>query len=68
LNLKDRPYTRLSGGERQLVLLARTLVQEPDLILLDEPTAHLDVRNQALTLRMVRALATDGMTVIMTNA
>jgi iron complex transport system ATP-binding protein len=67
LHVKDRPYTRVSGGERQLVLLARVLVQEPDVILLDEPTAHLDLRNQVLTLRMVRSLAADGMTMIMTT-
>jgi iron complex transport system ATP-binding protein len=67
LHLGDRPYTRVSGGERQLVLLARILVQEPDVILLDEPTAHLDLRNQVLTLRMVRSLAADGMTMIMTT-
>jgi iron complex transport system ATP-binding protein len=65
--LTDRPYTRLSGGERQLVLLARILVQQPDVILLDEPTAHLDLRNQVLTLRIVRALATDGVSLIMTT-
>jgi iron complex transport system ATP-binding protein len=67
LHLKDRPYTRLSGGERQLVLLARILVQNPDVILLDEPTAHLDLRNQVLTLRMIRSLAADGMTMVMTT-
>jgi len=67
LHLRDRPYTRVSGGERQLVLLARILVQEPDVILLDEPTAHLDLRNQVLTLRTVRSLAADGMTMIMTT-
>lgn len=66
-HLKDRPYTRISGGERQLALLARILVQQPDVILLDEPTSHLDLRNQVLTLRMVRSLAADGMTMIMTT-
>ena len=60
LHLKDRPYTEVSGGERQLVLLARTLVQQPDVILLDEPTSHLDFRNQVLTLKIIGALAADG--------
>jgi iron complex transport system ATP-binding protein len=67
LHLKDQPYTRISGGERQLVLLARILVQQPQVILLDEPTAHLDLRNQVLTLRIVRALAAGGLTMIMTT-
>jgi len=64
---RNRPYTQLSGGERQLVLIARTLVQKPDLILLDEPTAHLDFRNQVLTLGIIRSLAADGMTMVMTT-
>ena len=67
LHLRDRPYTQVSGGERQLILLARILVQEPHVILLDEPTAHLDLRNQVLTLRMVRSLAAEGMTMVMTT-
>jgi iron complex transport system ATP-binding protein len=64
---KERAYNQLSGGERQLVLLARTLAQRPDIILLDEPTAHLDFRNQVLTLRTIRSLAADGMTMVMTT-
>ena len=66
-HLRNRPYTQVSGGERQLVLLARTLAQHPELILLDEPTAHLDFRNQVLALRIIRSLAAEGMTMVMTT-
>jgi iron complex transport system ATP-binding protein len=66
-HLRNRPYTQVSGGERQLVLLARTLAQHPELILLDEPTAHLDFRNQVLALRIIRSLADEGMTMVMTT-
>ena len=67
LHLKDRPYTELSGGERQLTLLSRTLVQHPEILLLDEPTSHLDFRNQVHCLRAVGRLAAQGVTMIMTT-
>jgi iron complex transport system ATP-binding protein len=67
LHLKNRPYTELSGGERQLVLLSRTLVQQPDVILLDEPTSHLDMRNQVLCLKTIGALAIQGRSMVMTT-
>lgn len=67
LHLKDRPYTEVSGGERQLVLLARTLAQQPDVILLDEPTSHLDLRNQVRSLQAIGDLAARGVTMIMST-
>ena len=41
-HLSDKRYTHISGGERQLVLIARTLCQDPEIVLFDEPTSHLD--------------------------
>lgn len=66
-HLKERPYTRISGGERQLVLLARALAQETPVLVLDEPTSHLDFRNQVLILGKVRELVRlRGLAVLMT--
>jgi iron complex transport system ATP-binding protein len=62
--LSARPYTELSGGERQLVMIARVLSQRPRLLLMDEPTAHLDLANQARLIGLLRELAAEGMTVI----
>lgn len=63
--LADRPYTRLSGGQRQLVLIARALAQDAPLIVLDEPTASLDFGNQLLVLEQVRRLAQAGRGIMM---
>ncbi len=65
--LSERPYTMISGGERQLVLLARALAQEPQFIVLDEPTASLDFGNQGKVMREIRALATSGHGVLFTT-
>lgn len=66
-SLAERCYTRISGGERQLVLIARALAQEAPLLLLDEPTSHLDFRNQHLVLETVRKVAAaKNLTVLMT--
>jgi iron complex transport system ATP-binding protein len=65
--LKQRPYTMISGGERQLVLLARALAQEPQFIVLDEPTASLDFGNQGKVMRQIRALAATGHGVLFTT-
>ena len=66
-NLATRPYTMISGGERQLVLLARALAQEPQFVVLDEPTASLDFGNQGKVMREIRALAESGHGVLFTT-
>jgi iron complex transport system ATP-binding protein len=66
LKLKDRPILEISGGERQLVLIARALCQEPKLLLLDEPTTHLDITHQVGILDLIRRLNREySLTVIM---
>lgn len=66
-HLAAKSYTHISGGERQLVLIARTLCQEPQIVLFDEPTSHLDFKNQALVLSTIKKLSARGMTIIMTS-
>ena len=66
-NLKDKEYTNLSGGERQLVFLARVLCQKPDMLILDEPTSHLDFGNQIKLLEIIDNLAKSGLSIIMSS-
>ena len=64
--LRERLLNELSGGERQRVLIARALAQQPQTILFDEPTAHLDLRYQGAVLGLVRRLAHErGLALVM---
>ncbi len=68
IGLAARPMTELSGGERQRVIIARALAQTPKILLLDEPTLHLDVNHQMEILDMVRHLAKkENLTAVMVS-
>ena len=63
-HLQDRMFMNISGGERQLVLVARALAQQAGILVMDEPTANLDYGNQVRVLEQVRRLSGSGYTVI----
>lgn len=63
-NLANRKVTSLSGGEKRMVSIARALSQESNILVLDEPTAHLDLGNKARVLHIIRRMADSGKTVV----
>jgi iron complex transport system ATP-binding protein len=65
--LQDRLLPSLSGGERQLVTIARALAQETTILLMDEPTSHLDLANRRRVLQVMRALGDMGKTILFTT-
>ncbi|MDO4815780.1 MAG: ABC transporter ATP-binding protein [Bacillota bacterium] len=66
-DLADRPYTEISGGEMQQASIARAIVRKPEVILFDEPTAHLDFGNQLRTLKVIKELSGEGYTTVITT-
>jgi iron complex transport system ATP-binding protein len=64
VDLAERPVTELSGGERQRVLIARAIAQGAPLMLLDEPTSHLDVAHQMSLAKLLRRMAREGTAVV----
>lgn len=66
-DLAEQRYSKISGGQRQLVLIARTLCQQPEIILFDEPTSHLDFKNQAVVMKTIQHLSKKGITTIMAS-
>lgn len=65
--LKNSIYTQISGGERQMVLIARSLAQQAKIMVMDEPTSNLDFGNQIRVLQQINSLASKGFGIIMTS-
>lgn len=64
-HLRERLYTEISGGERQLTLIARAIAQEPSALIMDEPTASLDFGNQIRVLEHIRQLKKQGLAILL---
>lgn len=64
-HLQDQPYSEISGGEKQLTLIARAMAQEPSILIMDEPTASLDFGNQIRVLDHIRQLKELGVAVLL---
>jgi ABC-type cobalamin/Fe3+-siderophores transport systems, ATPase components len=65
--LAERPYTRLSGGELRMVLIARALAQQPKILLLDEPTSHLDFKNKFMVMHTIKSLVKKGVSAVVSE-
>lgn len=63
-HLKNRSYSEISGGEQQLVIIARSVAQQSKIIIMDEPCANLDYGNQIMVLEMIQKLAEEGYLII----
>ncbi len=66
-HLAERSFTAISGGERQMVLIARALAQQPAVIVMDEPTASLDFGNQARVLMRITSLSGSGLSIVLST-
>lgn len=67
IELKKRLVNSISSGERQMVVICRALAQKPEILLLDEPTSHLDIKHQVRIMELLKDLNQHGMTVVIVN-